>query len=373
MLEERKRILKMVEEGKLKAEEALTLLQELDKSQQSMEQKQEQLLNELSTVVDFEEGKKEEEHQSYKSHSMKDKVFDFVDTALKKIRDFDLDFNFGQGIDLSHIFQHADAIFTNIDVDIANGAVQIVPWEQSDVRIECQAKVYRVTNPEEARESFLKDIVFKIEHGTLQFAAQTKWLKVDAVLYVPKTEYDKVRVRLFNGPIQSENLHVKSMKAKTANGKITATGLFGNKLEAETVNGKIKVDKSQLQLIEAETINGAVVLDGDFANVEMQSFNGNVSCQLTGSTGENIEAKTVTGSIDLSIPDGYSVVGKLKSNIGGFNVELEGIQIIEDKSDMVQKSLSFKPTLTANQLLKVKAEAKTGSIAVKKAYVMNAQ
>jgi DUF4097 and DUF4098 domain-containing protein YvlB len=371
MIEERKRILKMVEEGQLTADEAFTLLLELEKSQQSLEQKQEELLNELSTVVNFEESDKKEETNSYKTQSMKDKLFDFVDTALKKIKDFDLDFNFGQGTEISHVFQHGDAIFNQIDVDIANGAVQLIPWDQSDVRIECQAKVYRVSTQEEARANFLKDILFKIEHGTLQFVAQTKWLKVDAILYVPKTEYEKIRVRLFNGPIQSENLNVKTMKAKTANGKITAHGLHGHKLEVETVNGKIKVEKSQLTVIEAETINGGVHLEGDFANVEMQSFNGNVSCELTGALGENIEAKTVTGSIDLSIPDGYSVVGKLKSNIGGFSVELDGIQVVEDKSDMVQKSLSFKPTLTGSQLLKVKADSKTGSIAVKKALVVN--
>ena len=40
MKEERIRILKMVEEGKLKVEEAITLLEELQKAQQTMEQKQ---------------------------------------------------------------------------------------------------------------------------------------------------------------------------------------------------------------------------------------------------------------------------------------------------------------------------------------------
>lgn len=48
----------MVEEGKLKADEALALLEELDKAQQTMEQKQAQIVNELSTAVHFEEAKK---------------------------------------------------------------------------------------------------------------------------------------------------------------------------------------------------------------------------------------------------------------------------------------------------------------------------
>ena len=59
MKEERKRILKMVEEGKLTVDEALGLLEELEKSTKSMEEKQEKLVNELATVVQFEESKKE--------------------------------------------------------------------------------------------------------------------------------------------------------------------------------------------------------------------------------------------------------------------------------------------------------------------------
>lgn len=367
MQEERKQILKMIEEGKLTADQALALLQELEKSQESMKQKEEALLNELSTVVKYEEGKKEEESYNYKVQSIKDKIIDFVDSAFKKIKDFDLDFNFGHAVDLSHVFQHGDAEIRNIDIDVANGSIHVIPWDQSDVRVECQAKVYRASTQDEARASFLKDTYFNIENGVLKFAAQPRWLKVDAIVYVPKTEYEKVRIRMFNGPIQSENLKAKTVKMKSANGKISASGLQGVKLEVETGNGKINVEKSRVAEVEAETINGAILLNGDFNRVEMQSFNGNVSCKLSGSLCEYIEAKAVTGSIDLSIPEGQAVNGVLKSNIGSFSVELDGIQIIEEKSEVVQKSLTFKPILSGQKQLKITADTKTGSIAVKKA------
>lgn len=58
MKEERKRILKMVEEGKLSVDEALTLLEELEKAGQTVEQKQEQIAHEISTAFKFEEAKK---------------------------------------------------------------------------------------------------------------------------------------------------------------------------------------------------------------------------------------------------------------------------------------------------------------------------
>ncbi len=369
MQEERKRILKMVEEGKLSAEEALSLLSELDKSQQKMEKKQEELVNELSTVVKFDEEKKEEDSNQFKYQSLKDKIVDFVDTAFKKIKDFDLDFNFGQATEISHIFQHGDVQLSNIDIDIANGSVFFKPWDQSDVRIECKAKVYRTSSQDEARASFLKDILFNVDLGTLRFVAQPKWMKVDAVIYIPQGEYENVRVRMFNGPVQCENINVKSLKMKTANGKIAAKGLNGGKLEAETANGKIKIQDSVITELDAETLNGAIQLEGDYSRVEMQSFNGNITCKLTGAHSELIDVKTVTGSIDLLVPEGIPVVGELKSNLGSFSVELDGIQIIEEKTEMVQKSLHFKPISTDKQPLNIDADTKTGSISVKKSFI----
>ncbi|WML46956.1 hypothetical protein RCG23_15150 [Neobacillus sp. PS3-34] len=79
MQNERKRILKMVEEGKLAVDEALMLLEELEKTQKTMEQKQEEIVHELSTAVQFEEAKKDEPIH-HKFQSAKDKIFEFVDS-----------------------------------------------------------------------------------------------------------------------------------------------------------------------------------------------------------------------------------------------------------------------------------------------------
>ena len=365
MNEERKRILKMVEEGKVTAEEAFNLLSELEKANQSVEQKQAEIVNELSTAVKFDQSKKEETmHQRFQS--TKDKIFDFVDSAFKKIKDFDLDFNFGRSIEISHIFHQADVNLKDIDLDIANGTLKIVPWDQKDVRIECYAKVYRVENQDQARENFLKDVMFAIEGQRLRFTTQQKWMKVDAVVYVPQAQYEKVRVRIFNGSIQGDKLAIENFRVKTANGKIDLSEISGKKLEAETANGHIKVRRSQIDDIEAETINGAIKIDGDYQYVETQTFNGNLTTYLRGDRCQSITAQATTGSIDLFIPEGLAVSGEVKSNLGGFNVLLDGIHILEEKNEVIQKLLRFESIHQPESSVKVFAEAKTGSISVQK-------
>lgn len=365
MNEEKKRILKMVEEGKVSAEEAFSLLQELEKASQTAEQKQAEIVQELSTAVKFDEAKKEETvHQKFQS--TKEKIFEFMDSALKKLKDFDLDFNFGQSIEISHIFHQGDVFLKEMDFDLANGSLKLVPWSQNDVRIECQAKVYRVDNQDQARQNFLKDINFSVEGDKLRFTTQQKWMKVDAIAYVPQKQYEKMRLRIFNGPIQGEKLDVGNLRVKTANGKIDLSQVTGKKLEAETANGKIKIRQSQVDALEAETINGTIKLDGDFRSVETQSFNGNLTANVNGTRCQSISARATTGSIDIYVPEGNSVNGELKSNLGGFNILLDGIHITEEKNEVIQKLLRFQSINKTDSALTVIAETKTGSISVQK-------
>ncbi|MFJ7728333.1 DUF4097 family beta strand repeat-containing protein [Neobacillus sp. NPDC097160] len=365
MKEEKKRILQMVEEGKLKVDEALSLLDELEKAKQTMEQKQEQMVNELSTAVQFEEAKKEDPFHA-KSQSTKDKIFEFVDSALKKIKDFDFDLNFGQSVDISHIFHHGEVDLKDMDIDVANGSVRLAPWEQPDVRIECQAKVYRVDNQDQARQNFLRDVLFTVEHQKLRFSTQQKWMKVEAIIYVPKAQYERVRIRMFNGGVTGEEMNVHDLRVKTANGKINLHHINGKKAEVETANGKIAVTGSQINEVETETINGAIQLDGDFRKVAAEAFNGNISVNLLGNRSEWIQTKTTTGGIDLFVPEGVPVNGELKTNLGGFNVKLIGVQVLEEKSEMIQKSLRFQSVNHPDKMMRIYADTKTGSITIHK-------
>ncbi|MBY0123413.1 DUF4097 domain-containing protein [Bacillus sp. S/N-304-OC-R1] len=366
MQAERKRILKMVEDGKLTVDEALFLLEELEKTNKVAEEKKGDLVQELSTTVKFEEAKKEDAF-NYKFQSAKDKILDFVDTAFKKIKDMDLDFNFGHSADITHIFQQSDVSIQDVDIDIANGKIEVIPWGQNDVRIECKAKVYRVETQEEARRNFLNDVAFAIDGQKLRFATQQKWMKVEAVAYIPQSEYDKVKVRLFNGAIDSQRLNVKTFKAKTANGKVSLQEMNSKYTEVETANGKISILKSHIDQIEAETLNGSIHVDGAYEKIDLQSFNGDVFCAVNEGKCEIIDVKAVAGKIELELPERITVNGELKTNLGSLHVNLDGIQIVEDKSDVIQKVLRFQSVNQSEQSLRLNAETKTGAIHINKA------
>ncbi|MDR4889637.1 DUF4097 domain-containing protein [Fredinandcohnia sp. QZ13] len=364
MKEEQKRILKLVEEGKLTAEEAIILIEKLHTGEETGDPAQE-IKTELSTQVQYEQSQKQHQNTYENKGSAKHKFMDFIDTALKKIKDLDLDFNFGTAVDVKHIFQHKDVYITKLDLDVSNGSITIIPWEERDVRVECEAKVYNIENQERARKAFLEDVLFSIENGALRLSIQKKQMKVHAKIYVPQENYESIKARMFNGPITGENLRVKEFRAKTANGAITITNFDTDSVEVETANGHIKANQITSKDFEAETINGTVTATGLFEKVDLQSFNGNITCDLQGDVCHTAFVKTTTGGIDMFIANEYHVDGELKSNLGNFKSELPMMSIIEEKNEVVQKSLRFKANEEKAQKLHLFAETKTGSITIK--------
>lgn len=87
--------------------------------------------------------------------------------------------------------------------------MNIVPWEDDDIRAECQAKVYRADSQDAARHAFLQHIECEIKGNKFFIRTEKKTMKTNVTLYIPQKEYDKIRVKLFNGPVRGEHLHVK--------------------------------------------------------------------------------------------------------------------------------------------------------------------
>ncbi|WLR50531.1 DUF4097 domain-containing protein [Bacillus tianshenii] len=358
MADERKRILKMVEDGMLSAEEALKLLESLERDRNVEPNSTD---TSLSVDVDWENA----EQSTHKKEAKRPRFSDFVETAIKKIKDVDFDFNFGTSYAVNHIFQQKDVDLKSIYVDIANGSVKCMPWDEQDVRIECDVQVFKARDEEHAREEFLKDARFTVEGERMYFSMQRKTIKVQTVLYIPRSHYEKINIRTFNGQVSGEKLEVKSLQAKTANGAIRFARIQGTDIELEAANGKVMLEHSQAKDLDIETLNGRIVTHGSYEKVDLKSFSGNIECTLTDSNSRSIFLNTKTGSIDVFVPKNIEVHGTLKSNLGRFGCYLENISTMNETKDVVQKEMKFTTNDGSEHSLQLEAEAKAGSVFVK--------
>lgn len=361
MQDEKKRILKLVEEGKITASEALSLLELLEEETKQNSEKEKEIVNDLSTVVILDEEEKKEQDTKKKISSAKDMIFDFVDNVMTKVKELDL--NFTKSVDVTHIFQHVYEPVKEIDIEVANGNIEIVAWEQNDIKVECEAKVYRTDDTAAARRTLLDEVTFSIKNEKLFFVVGQKWMRVNSKMYLPKMHFDKMKVRLFNGDIQGDALDIDQLKVKTANGKIILNDLTSLNADLETANGNIELANLNTIKLECDTINGAIKSNGVFQEADFETFNGLISVEDCGDKIKLLKAKSVSGAIKIVVPQNVHATGEAKSYLGGLEVDLHGMKIAEEKKEVVQKLIKFTNELDSQT--SIYAESKTASVSIK--------
>ncbi len=355
-------ILKMVEDGKITAEEGVKLLNALEGADKKATAQSEG--GNLSTSVDWEEGNRS--RKSYRQTSGASKLTGFIETAIQKIKDLDLDFNFGSFVEIEHIFHHRNMAETVLDVSLENGSVTVLPWDEHDVRVECKAKVYRVKDTQEAKEAFLKDVLFKGDGEQLRLRSKVKSIKLQATIYIPEKEYEAMKLYTFNGHLKGKGIKVSSMEIKAVNGSIELERLHAKKLNGETVNGPVDIRDVHIDTADIKTVNGGITVHGELLDVEVETVNGMIIYQLVDSQEPcYADLSATTGSIDIHLPYSLRIEGKLKTNVGGVSCDLEDMEIVEEKKEFVQKSVTLIANKEKSPRMKLDASTNTGSITVK--------
>lgn len=369
MKAEIERILQLVKEKRLTVEEGSRMVENITKANKKSRTKQAPLNDghsEKSTKF-IEDDQTDQTYHNYEAKSTTDKIFDFVDSAFKKVKDL----NFTKNETISHVFQDDNVEISEIYFDLANGSLDIIPWEQPGVRIECESKIYQVSNLQDAQQQFNDNVVFSVEKGQLTFILQQKLIKTAVVCYVPKHEYNIVQARLFNGTLTAKNVVTKDFQANTANGQLSLQAITSTSGSFETANGNITLENSLIDKIAAETLNGKIIFSGHCNKINSKTFNGNIKLNLQGDQCQYVDARAITGAIEIKISEKLSLArrfyGELKTNFGNFKVSLGEMEIIEEQQDLAQKLLSFRTvTPTEADQLHIFANTRTGLITLEK-------
>ncbi|TDL32558.1 hypothetical protein E2R51_07690 [Jeotgalibacillus sp. S-D1] len=384
MENERKRILNMVEKGTITATEALTLLEALEnESGQSKTQTTSSTSYSQSTAAsqgeeqpskkkdfpfnldDFFQSDKSSDKQKKPGANSTDRIMDFVQNAFEKVKGLDLEFNMGPSLEFKHTFQADAGELTDIEINVANGKVTVVPWDENFAKADCDVKVYRSDDEIKAKNQLKDAVLFNTQYKKLRFISDLKMIKLDTVLYVPRNSYDRWDVRLFNGKFNGESANVNKVKVKTANGKIELSNMLIERGELETANGGIEVSNTRADSIDAESVNGKVSVEGAVDSMEVQSVNGNVTCKTSSTSARKIEAKTLAGSINIYVPDSLSLDGTLRSNFGRFDLNHREMDHVEEREELMQRKLHFTREKADGSKLYLFADAKTGAVSVR--------
>ncbi|MCA0172763.1 DUF4097 family beta strand repeat-containing protein [Bacillus sp. RAR_GA_16] len=347
MNEERRMILKMIEDGKISADEGAKLLKAIGTNEGSEEPKRE---------------KSTESHTDRTAPAYK--VGQFVESLIQKVKDMDLDFNFGSSEEVSHVYEQLEVTPDTLDVHVRNGEITFQTWERNDVKIDCRANVYRVSTQKDAMDKLLRETYFAVDNGKMTFKSERADVKVNLVIYVPASEYEGVWITTFNGDVTGENVTSAKAKLKTANGKIGVRKSSVKVLEAETGNGAIVLEDSTGEVCELETANGPITIDGTFVETEAQSMNGAIRHTLKDTVSGSADFKTVNGTIQIVVPKGMNIKGDLKSTIGAITTDLDHMSILREKKEISHRLKKFRTEEESEHNYRIVANSTAGSISV---------
>lgn len=380
MQNERQRILELVEKGTISAQEAITLLEALEqpgkstqhvmndvsKETQSFSNEKEPLFEEKSKDGD----KKKDDFMKYFQDEMQDfrkdltqigsLFMDMMNTAVKKVKEFDVASPFGDKIEFTHTEEVAAANVDNIIVELPNGNFSLESSEGETIQVICKVKAPLMNeSEEETRNHFLEQFVVKEEAQSLRILSQLKLVQVNVKVLVPKDKLEKLSVRLMNGSVSLQDTEFEELKVKTLNGAIKGTKFNFGKAEVDSSNGSIELTNVRGKDLEAETLNGRVYLDGALDEVEAKSVNGHVVVTTCSTNSSKIKAQTVAGAVELYVPRTISLSGKVVTNFGKVDVGIQDVSKMESQDQFLSKVVRFdKEVENANRLF-IEGESKT--------------
>ncbi|WP_147804361.1 DUF4097 family beta strand repeat-containing protein [Alkalicoccus halolimnae] len=367
MQEERQMILKMIEDGKISAEEGMRLLNALKEGSREEEEP-------ASSKEKNQEGKSQGQDQrsqwDYRKaeetfNTFATKFSEFVDDAVHRVKEFDLDFNFGPSESIQHVFEHKDVFLKEADIHIENGNIELKPWNEKDIRIECDVQVYRMKDKESAKREFLRDVQFSFSNGKLKLEARKKTMRVNTVIYFPTEHLDKLKLYTFNGKMNGEDIPVHRLEAKAINGKVSFDRVDAKEVRIETINGPINIRRLHSMEAELKTMNGTLNIEAGRGNMHLESVNGTIHFRLSEASQSKAYIKTTTGSIYIAVPDGVKTEGEAKTNVGGIHCQLPNMSVIDEKKDFANKKLTFLANKEGEGHFYIEAEASTGSVNIK--------
>ena len=398
MQDERKRILQLVENGTITAEEAISLLEKLSAPKGSTAPSDSPATEQQARPVYKAEPVQEEQQQqeekrkttgfedifgkAFNDKEVNNKMDEFfndlkqdlsqfstrmaglMSATLSKIKDFDIDVPFGEKVEFTKTFAYPVNDVKGIELDIANGKVEVVKAQDDLISIDISVKTSAKGTEQETIDAVLENLTtLKDEKLTIQ--STNKFAQVKVQLAIPEKHFDVFVARLLNGGISIENIDVKVLKAKTYNGIIRVENSTFDHAELQTSNGPVEARNVNGEDLEAETANGRIYIDGALKEVEAESVNGHVVVTTTSAEAHKVKARTIAGAVEVYIPKTVALEGQVFTNFGKADVGLSDVTLSEEDEQFLLKSVRFNKELANAKLLKVVGESRTGTVLVR--------
>ena len=340
MNEERFLILKMVEEGKITAQEAVALIEALE-AESSVEtiagldpaispnemgeptqwSKVKKLRDVAEKAGDSEFAQRLEEEASRFAKNVEDaadklsrvieeRIEKEVKPALANLPTFLASIPvIGEWVgNFSTITEEKQGYFAGdtvkLDLATENGSIEVDGWSEEHYRLILKMKV-RGNDEASARERASEIAeVEETSDGLRVFSKAGPNEALHIKLQVPQDKLYELAFSTSNGEVELDSLKVFG-SISTSNGKVDLEDLKGERLTARTSNGSIECDNLGMRELILSTSNGRIKANGSIQRLEARTSNGSI--EIKPRLGDLLEEQsldlhTSNGGIKVALP-----------------------------------------------------------------------
>ncbi|MGI6359161.1 MAG: DUF4097 family beta strand repeat-containing protein [Bacillota bacterium] len=205
-------------------------------------------------------------------------------------------------------------------------------------------------------------------------AAVAKELSDGLVIVSPDSRGLRVESRRFFGQNAVVDIELNlprqlqpQITVSCTNGTVNLIGIQGERAKLHTVNGKIRAEGFRMEHLEAHAVNGGIQLQGFGEQLECRAANGRLQLALSSAERARLELETVNGSIELALPPGNRVGYQVSasSTVGNIQVDLPDLQW-DEKSRPGRRKLeaSSRDLVSKEQVQSIRAKTVSGTIRI---------
>lgn len=347
-MDHKAQILKMLEDGKINAEEAFKLIEALDKDSNASTNDTKKV-----TVEKTKEEKSEAQDNSHKDpkQESKGKSFDDifeditsdfqklfnsekVSSTLKNLRDSDqtrqvketvekafdsvknsnFESMFSQG-PKNRLIETIDENISRLNIDVTHGNITIAPTERvTTVKFE----VIPLYKKLDKKKNYFQDIICDVNDGTLNIVSDAKFVKVNVEVLLNQESLKRVIISGTNGNVDLSTHTFDELSVDLLNGNITLEGTLTNNAFLRTSRGNVSVDKGSHNVLEMISMFGTIKTGELHAKELNVSANGAVNITLESQT-ESAVLNSNMGNINLTVPRDRQFEGRMSTMLGQLN------------------------------------------------------
>lgn len=331
-MEEKLLILKMLEEGKINSEEAIKLLEALEKSSAPQEGRKEitskklnETINEISKKAEkFAEkfgpdfiSKVESVSNDFADAAVKfaDKMVSYINSGIKNIENYD------------EITKSYAVPIENNDMRINFKTQNLKTFVNGTDKNEFTANLTLNLFDEEINIDEYIDLI--ADENSISFITRFPISIYGEINISVPNNINELQIETTNAKCMFSDIHASQLRIATTNGQVEINKCMIENLITNTNNGKITVNKTSAHSVQIETSNAGIeVTDSSFDMLKASTSNNYINLNnivSLGSAEALYDAQTTNGRIMLTLPKSEEPAYKINARTSLGNINLTNL------------------------------------------------